>query len=95
MRTPGAKAPQWGTVKGGLKNVRTNTPEDAEVVRRLIDMVKKLDDAAAAAPPGWLPSLRVVFHEFFFKLDGNLLDATDRVINTADVLNFRLRGYLR
>jgi len=85
-------APAWAEVRGEFGRVVDGRPAD-ETVGRLVRMVDRLAAAGATTKDTWLIDLRTGFDGFFFDLDAELLDATDRVLRTAEVLDFRLRGY--
>jgi hypothetical protein len=93
LQTPDAEAPQWGEIKDRLGELEKNRPGNKETITRLSLMVEGIAQKGPAVPRDWVPNLQAVFGELFFNLDAELLDATDRVLHTADVLNFHLRGY--
>jgi len=88
-----AGVPPWDELRETLTRLKDAWPADAETLGRLVPMVDELKKAGSAAPPEWLDQLRAGFRQYFFELDAKLLDTTDRVIQTADVLDFRLKGY--
>jgi hypothetical protein len=91
--------PRWDEVRDWLTGLTPNWPGQARKtiearIDRLSRLVKRLAEAAKPEPD-WLPNLRAEFGQFFFDLDTALLDATDQLLQTAAVLDFRLGGYTR
>jgi hypothetical protein len=94
VRAPGAVPPAWDKMQAHLDNLARARPDHA-ALKRLTQMVNRLAAAPAPVLPDRLPNLQAAFGHFFFDLDAELLDTTDQVVHTADVLDFRLRGYMR
>jgi hypothetical protein len=89
---PAGTGPRWDAVVGWFDALAETRPDDP-TLKRLKRELKRIREAGPAAKDTWLPALRTGFGAFFFDLDAELLDATDRVLHAAEVLAFRLKGY--